>query len=45
MSFRHDESGAAAVEFALILPLFMMLISGLFDGARLIARLPAAVAA
>ena len=31
-----DEGGAAAVEFALLLPLFMVLIAGLFDGARLI---------
>lgn len=31
-----DESGAAAVEFALLLPLFMVLVAGLFDGARLI---------
>jgi Flp pilus assembly protein TadG len=40
------EEAAAVVEFALVLPVFMTLIAGLFDGARLVnATLQAHVAA
>lgn len=30
----HDEGGAAVVEFAFVLPVFLVLIAGLYDGAR-----------